>query len=547
MKLKILIIFVLVINIIYATPSTSNFSIKETKLTNVTLHHYDGNSIAVYKDKAKPQYYVIPQILLDKFHLDELKKDLANMEDTSITTLALKVSLLTKEVREEIAQELNKRAKKLKIETLTPDDITFPSITQLEIHATIGDKNKLITHYPQNERVFKASATVILQSIPAHIILNIKDSVENLKKFIANPNLELKALTGGFTTKTNSINVKIKNLLSSELNNDLTGDETLKDKITFFNTSQSSGEGINLGIISTGKTRTKSSYGEERDFKRVVSRKHIIDAIKLNASTIDGYLWMEKPSDDFIKRMEAKIFDLYNDIDLKYNEETEKFTNSVFELTLNDKTVADLSSHAKSNFSLKTSRNISAEGVSSEEGMTIKDDNDITWTKKGGTFIPSKITLHQINRTRANTLRDISLDEIYAKAGSFYLISNSVVFDDTKKVRIPAKMVVAFAGNVCPADWREYEPAYGRFIRGIDKLDTKIDPDGERIAGNFQDDEFKEHSHTYIDFYQSHRQKGWKDGGADYAQSIQSKRISDNSGGAETRPKNVALLYCIQR
>jgi len=50
--------------------------------------------------------------------------------------------------------------------------------------------------------------------------------------------------------------------------------------------------------------------------------------------------------------------------------------------------------------------------------------------------------------------------------------------------------VVAFASETCPPGWTEYQPAYGRFIRGIDKGpdNEKNDPDGQRSSGAIQDD-----------------------------------------------------------
>jgi hypothetical protein len=56
--------------------------------------------------------------------------------------------------------------------------------------------------------------------------------------------------------------------------------------------------------------------------------------------------------------------------------------------------------------------------------------------------------------------------------------------------------VVAFTTKSCPDGWREYDRAYGRFIRGIDKSGEKIDPDGIRDPGNLQNDAIKEHAHN---------------------------------------------------
>jgi len=118
----------------------------------------------------------------------------------------------------------------------------------------------------------------------------------------------------------------------------------------------------------------------------------------------------------------------------------------------------------------------------------------------------------------------------------------------------PPKSVLAFSAKRCPKGWTEYKPAYGRFIRGIDKSGKKIDPQGERSPGSTQDESFKSHTHQYSDIYwseawgnvssglvgnkgdQDHDNKG-------YAMN----RTTKPTGGDETRPDNVALLYCIKK
>lgn len=47
---------------------------------------------------------------------------------------------------------------------------------------------------------------------------------------------------------------------------------------------------------------------------------------------------------------------------------------------------------------------------------------------------------------------------------------------------VPVGAVMAFNLSACPTGWSEYAPAYGRFIRGIDKSGANIDPLGQRTA-----------------------------------------------------------------
>ncbi len=106
--------------------------------------------------------------------------------------------------------------------------------------------------------------------------------------------------------------------------------------------------------------------------------------------------------------------------------------------------------------------------------------------------------------------------------------------------------VVAFALNTCPPGWREYVPAQGRFIRGLDK-GAGIDPEPNRLAGSTQEDAIGRHRHSRPrDVYDA----GGFDQGGGVAQGqyfgyghTKTPETGD-SGEVETRPKNVALLFC---
>jgi hypothetical protein len=107
--------------------------------------------------------------------------------------------------------------------------------------------------------------------------------------------------------------------------------------------------------------------------------------------------------------------------------------------------------------------------------------------------------------------------------------------------------VVSFNLSTCPTGWKDYQPAYGRFIRGIDKSGNKIDVDSTRAPGTLQNEDLKKHTHAltlvgrsgnkaFID-----RPPAW---GYDDAVGKPSTATTNETGGEETRPKNVALLYC---
>ncbi len=70
------------------------------------------------------------------------------------------------------------------------------------------------------------------------------------------------------------------------------------------------------------------------------------------------------------------------------------------------------------------------------------------------------------------------------------------IIDRVNDALVPSGAVMAFNLTGCPTGWAEYVPAYGRFIRGIDKNTVHIDSDGQRSVENIQSDDFKSHTHT---------------------------------------------------
>lgn len=115
--------------------------------------------------------------------------------------------------------------------------------------------------------------------------------------------------------------------------------------------------------------------------------------------------------------------------------------------------------------------------------------------------------------------------------------------------------VVPFESETCPRYFEPYLPAQGRFIRGIDfkgETDSAM-----REPGSFQEDSIERHTHdTIVSSDQSGHPDGSKDKcGSDTASCSYwrgNKKLKLGGGAAtsgafgdyETRPKNVALLYC---
>lgn len=143
---------------------------------------------------------------------------------------------------------------------------------------------------------------------------------------------------------------------------------------------------------------------------------------------------------------------------------------------------------------------------------------------------------------------DESISEIVDKnVGA--LISRLEQDDPVEAIRpflLPSKAVIPFASRSCPEGWSAYVPAYGHFIRGIDPT-GQIDPDGTRGPGNPQSDAVGPHTHkqNYGNVKGHFNPSGWEmvphvDRGT--AEGVDTSNPSGDS--TETRPKNVALLFC---
>ncbi|MEK2645993.1 hypothetical protein [Bdellovibrio sp. BCCA] len=112
---------------------------------------------------------------------------------------------------------------------------------------------------------------------------------------------------------------------------------------------------------------------------------------------------------------------------------------------------------------------------------------------------------------------------------------------------IPTGAVMAFDLTSCPSGWTEYTAARGRFLRGIDN-GAGNDPSGTRAPGSVQVDDFKSHTHSPNGYFVSGTSGA--DGDLDGSTQVTGydkstiTGVLSSTGGAETRPKNVAVLFC---
>jgi len=118
---------------------------------------------------------------------------------------------------------------------------------------------------------------------------------------------------------------------------------------------------------------------------------------------------------------------------------------------------------------------------------------------------------------------------------------------------VPPDSVIAFYRADCPAGWKAADGTdltpdlRGQFIRGINdfgsaagaRADGNEDPDGLRVLGNLQQDELEQHRHD-----------GTLRTTITLGPGTHQRRVSGDYtgyyGGAETRPRNVALIYCVK-
>lgn len=115
--------------------------------------------------------------------------------------------------------------------------------------------------------------------------------------------------------------------------------------------------------------------------------------------------------------------------------------------------------------------------------------------------------------------------------------------------RLQQNSVVGFMSDTCPSGWIPVLNAQGRFLRGIDSSgSTKIDPAGISIPGSIQEDMIAKHTHTYQSGFHSGESNNGT--GADpnkknaVLTSTDEGKSKDGELGPETRPKNMAVLFC---
>jgi len=186
-------------------------------------------------------------------------------------------------------------------------------------------------------------------------------------------------------------------------------------------------------------------------------------------------------------------------------------------------------------------------------------------TNNSGTSAPSTTFANQWWVDTQNDILYIrnEANTAWIKLGQLNQTSN------TFSAQIPAGMVQAYAGSTAPTGWLKcngdavsrttYATLFaaigttygsgdgtstfnvpelrGEFVRG---WDDSRGVDSSRSIGSFQADEFKSHTHTFAGSVAS------GGSGSSNRDGSRATKTTDPTGGSETRPRNIAMLYCIK-
>ena len=142
---------------------------------------------------------------------------------------------------------------------------------------------------------------------------------------------------------------------------------------------------------------------------------------------------------------------------------------------------------------------------------------------------------------------DLPVDELQRLRAA---VDSGVSALDATKASL-AGAVLGFAADSCPQGWALYEPAQGRFLRGLTTQATVTgDPDGQRKPGSYQADAFADHVHALPGIIRDAGAMSQSNvptaGGMTYAFTTGGGSTANAVAGAgsESRPRNVAVLFC---
>ncbi|MES9901599.1 MAG: hypothetical protein ABW168_02820 [Sedimenticola sp.] len=177
-----------------------------------------------------------------------------------------------------------------------------------------------------------------------------------------------------------------------------------------------------------------------------------------------------------------------------------------------------------------------------ESAQTAIDSLDKVTQKVGDIKKDAEATFSQIAKIRKEVSGAANVD--------MEALANIVEPLINKRLAIQ-NAILAFNSKACPKGWKVYEPAEGRFLRGIDR-NGGSDERG-RAPGSIQDDTLQDHQHSIEPAKSAAHQPGSPAphgyGSGPYGHNIESTKGVGGSAriSGETRPKNVAVLFCVKQ
>lgn len=212
----------------------------------------------------------------------------------------------------------------------------------------------------------------------------------------------------------------------------------------------------------------------------------------------------------------------------------------------------------------RTSLDVYSKTESNALALSDGDKGDVVVSSAGGSWLinASAVTYAKIQNVSAagrllgrgtigaGVVQEIALGDGLTMTGTTLSVSGG-------GGGIPSGAIMAFDLSACPAGWSDYIPARGRFLRGVDN-GAGNDPDGTRAPGSIQEDALQNITGTLGGItagFHGHNASGafvMQTASSTYRSALEGVNGTQATFSAsrvartanETRPKNVAVLYC---
>jgi len=563
-----------------------------------------GEQVETYANNSNPkQYFYNPLIIADWNNFQSQLLQYNGQNDNTSVKLLLKIYHYDQKVYDELKMllERDEKVQNINLSNLPysyyvlkariGDDYVIINPTDLPTFSTVG--NFQTKHMITRERNYEISGS-------------LKQLKEFYKLRSSNDNLKGSLYIGGFEFSSDYVKGTADFATSSTIKKKLFGDETLIDNQVVKSSSSDGGLSLNLGPLKLGGGKVDSKVWTENEKKRILNRNYVSDLITNNQTEI--HILSMGDADKVRATKDAIIKYLLQTVASQVTLEFQKVSDNEYNLvkdnitysTLkNDQVDKVLKSKPQQEITSSSEQSGSYGGVSgsNKDNITRKSSDDITWEYKGNEWIPTKVDMYILSEYQLKN--SLSIDALsYNKEGkktieipfifpaawldnNLLTLNNAVVDRDN-----PIGTILAFAGNIdkIPAGWKlcngdtltihgnegifnvigynwgkgknddfKLPDLRGLFLRGAD-LNSGRDPDvNDRIkngngetdgVGSSQDDQFKTHHHdvAYAAYVEYEAEKGTGGGLRTPYRGTQTK----DTGGKETRPKNVYVNYVIR-